>query len=186
MMCGICLQEDDDMMTMTSAPCGFKGALYHVRCLEQMRRVQKEKWRCPHCNVDIFVVDKSSVKRRLECAMEEWMNQDDVKTFWSLRRPIYVQMQAHGMLHGEEEEKAHVLVVSCLVEKMKKKSAGTCVKVTSNQASGTFVSCMLSHCMMLKLTLHRTAYYGKRGCILWDGYSVSACKTRVSPRRKLL
>jgi len=44
-----------------TAPCGFKNACFHFQCLEKLRRVQGNNFRCPHCNV--LILNKSAKYR---------------------------------------------------------------------------------------------------------------------------
>ena len=165
------------------APCGFRNAVFHAECLARLRAAQGPgNWRCPHCNAPVLDMATMQSARhaigRMGQMAETWMAKSE--PFWC-ERPHFVQVQ-QGLQHGVHEERVLKGIVAVLIEKMKR---GCCVRVLSVDDDARQFSCISSGGLLVRLTLRRTAFFGKDGCILRDGYALSGCRCRVSPRRRL-
>ena len=184
MRCGICMDRRQPLVK--GAPCGFAGAWFHSECLVRLQDAQGlGNWRCPHCNVPVRDADLNDkiVKLTVEqigALVDGWMQRDG---YWSTK-PFFVKVQ-QGLQYGEHETNVLTGVVAMLVEKLKKQAV-CCVKVVpSENASTHCFSCILARrACRFSLTLRRTAFLGKQGCVVCDGYTVCARRARASVLRR--
>jgi hypothetical protein len=168
--CGICYSKEEGGPWVSGAPCGFVGPHFHLACILKLQNAQGVgNWRCPHCNVPL---DEMAWMGRLVAA---WMQAEGT---WSEKARFF----ALGKGLQREETSQLALVVGVLIDAMKKNMhASACVQVWNNKEEKYFFSCGMDNCLLV-ITLCRTAYYGNLGCILWDGYGLSATRSRRSAR----
>ena len=167
---------------MVCAPCGYSEAFFHKECLEKMKKTEDEGgWRCPHCNMVVEEeLRRAKIKGRLDSIMTEWFGGDDDDAVWIAKKPHFVKMQS-GMLRGDNEEKALILMVTFLVEKMKKMLQDiSCVQVKKKGLDMLMFSCIRKNGCLLKLHLCRTAFCSRGGGFLCDGYTLTARQVRIS------
>jgi hypothetical protein len=170
--------EDEDASIMwETAPCGFAGASFHAQCMAKLLLVQGAcNWRCPHCNIPV----KAGVAELLGRLADVWM----LKEGFGSEKGQYMELQ-DGLLqqHGNEEA-VLTHIVAVLVQTMKRRQDGGCVTVHHHTDDTHHFSCVLTReppCRLV-FVLRRMAFYGKGGCILRDGYAVSASRSRFSQR----
>ena len=165
--CGICLMSDGDLWE--PAPCGYTGARFHVACIAAMSSGALR--RCPHCNAAVGA--EFEIKRLAEA----WMSRGG---FWDDAGGSFVEVQRGGLQHGLSEDKTLSAIVAAVVGVMMKQ-ASSCVCVSRCDDATRCFSC-IDRASRFALTLRRTAFYGRRGRILRDGYALGASRRRVSGR----
>ena len=176
--CNICMMP---CVEGGGAPCGFRGACFHQECLVKLQYAGI--WRCPHCNVVTRSNNDDKAVALVEGIADVWSNKEGV---WCEKTPFIAIEE--GLQHNQvREERLFCRLVETIVEKMKKKICpSTCLHVVNTNDKCSFTCFVMHHyCeapLRFVLTLCRTAFYGKGGCILRDGYTLSARKSRTSSR----
>lgn len=185
--CSICL--DEGTAADTVAPCGYKHALFHSVCLEKLREVQGDKFRCPHCNIPISSdeergrwLDEIGALENLSSILKSWLLIENDS--WT-QKPKFVIVQ-HGMQRGEKEKRVLRCVVASFISNLKAivDPAGGVRVLTSNQKNDsasqkTFICRNRSNTVEYSITLRRLALIESMGRISCDGYLLSGQKRKL-------
>jgi hypothetical protein len=186
-LCSICLDD----LTDTCAPCGFTKSRFHSKCLETLKEVQGDAFRCPHCNQQIsnrnnnnlnsYWTDEIVALDKLTSLLHSWLL---IPKLW-VKRAYFVRVQS-GMQRGEKEKRILRCLVANLVYQLKNTlhpSGGIRVLSSlssSSEASSKKTFICRDNVSEFSIVLRRVAFIETRGSVSCDGYSLSGCRRKIS------